>query len=289
MQIPPALYSSFNLSNNEFSSQVPMSMAMSHFGIAAAAAAALYGNANLPLPDSNTMQDADDSKTIPIPLMLPHAKPGVQEGFYIFDEDIPCPDGLCMYFGKKHYHCSQPRCYYVTDRSDILVLHSKDFHDNIDITEGFVFFDRSVDCRMPNCQSNKINRHFHCTRVGCNYTFVRYSTMSIHEEKHKNENSYNDNLSEGEPTAKRSKGSNSDDDSDSAKSSQNSNCINNTSNSNCSLKSQVVKAAGTYYPLSAFTQNRMGQSYEKVSIFDKNKIIFKNQIYNFVFFKGKKE
>jgi hypothetical protein len=98
-------------------------------------------------------------------------------------------------------------------------MHSKDFHDNIDILEGFVFFDRSIDCRQPSCHrydhkktlniifevkvylkylkkiksdrnlhfSNKVNRHFHCTRPNCGYTFVRYSTMALHEQKHRDE------------------------------------------------------------------------------------------------------
>ena len=37
-----------------------------------------------------------------------------------------------------------------------------------------------------NVCSNRINRHFHCIRPGCGYSFVRYSTMAIHEQKHCN-------------------------------------------------------------------------------------------------------
>ena len=33
--------------------------------------------------------------------------------------------------------------------------------------------------------SNRVNRHFHCIRPGCGYSFVRYSTMAIHEQKHR--------------------------------------------------------------------------------------------------------
>lgn len=66
-------------------------------------------------------------------------------------------------------------------------MHSKDFHDNIDILDGFEFYDRNVDCRLPNCPSNKVNRHFHCTRSSCNYSFVQYSTMAIHNQKHMEE------------------------------------------------------------------------------------------------------
>lgn len=109
----------------------------------------------------------------------------MQDGFYVFPEGTPCPLQLCSLIGRHHYHCAQHRCFYVTDRSDILTLHSKDFHDNVDIMEGFVFFDRSVDCRLSGCQSNLVNRHFHCTRPNCNYSFVRYSTMSQHNDKHR--------------------------------------------------------------------------------------------------------
>jgi hypothetical protein len=63
-------------------------------------------------------------------------------------------------------------------------MHSKDFHDNVDIPPGFAFFDRMVDCRLSGCHSNRVNRHFHCTRPGCGYSFVRYSTMALHEKQH---------------------------------------------------------------------------------------------------------
>lgn len=66
-------------------------------------------------------------------------------------------------------------------------MHSKDFHDNIDILDGFEFYDRNVDCRLANCPSNKVNRHFHCTRPNCNYSFVQYSTMAMHNQKHQEE------------------------------------------------------------------------------------------------------
>lgn len=76
----------------------------------------------------------------------------------------------------------------MTDKEDVLIMHSKDFHDNIDILDGFEFYDRNIDCRLPNCQSNKINRHFHCTRPNCNYSFVQYSTMAMHNQKHIDDN-----------------------------------------------------------------------------------------------------
>lgn len=110
------------------------------------------------------------------------------QGFDIFGENTKCPDNLCPYLGTTHYHCNQNRCLYVTDKEDVLIVHSKDFHDNIEILDGFEFYDRNVDCRLPNCASNKINRHFHCTRPSCNYSFVQYSTMALHNQKHAEEN-----------------------------------------------------------------------------------------------------
>ncbi|KAL3270460.1 hypothetical protein HHI36_021007 [Cryptolaemus montrouzieri] len=114
--------------------------------------------------------------------------PSVQDlslqGFDIFGENTKCPDHLCPYLGSTHYHCNQNRCLYVTDKEDVLIMHSKDFHDNIEILDNFEFYDRNVDCRLPECASNKVNRHFHCTRPNCNYSFVQYSTMAIHNQKH---------------------------------------------------------------------------------------------------------
>lgn len=106
------------------------------------------------------------------------------QGFDIYNENTKCPDNLCPYLGNVHYHCNQNRCLYVTDKEDVLIMHSKDFHDNIDILDGFEFYDRNVDCRLPSCPSNKVNRHFHCTRTGCSYSFVQYSTMALHNQKH---------------------------------------------------------------------------------------------------------
>lgn len=39
---------------------------------------------------------------------------------------------------------------------------------------------------FPSAFSNKINRHFHCTRPNCGFSFVRYSTMAIHDTNHSN-------------------------------------------------------------------------------------------------------
>lgn len=108
----------------------------------------------------------------------------VINGFRIFRADDPCPDEECNFVGKTHFHCARPRCYTVTDRVDVLNLHAKDFHSFVKILDGFEFFDRNVSCRRLNCPNNQINRHFHCARPRCDYSFIRHSTMPQHEKKH---------------------------------------------------------------------------------------------------------
>ena len=242
-----------------------MPLALSSFGLAA-----LYGNSNLSLNSSSPLSDmipgSDDTKTIPVPLMLPYTKSNIQEGFIVFDEGFPCTDNFCRHFCQKHYHCAKPRCYYVTDRSDKLVLHSKDFHENIDIMEGFAYFDSAVDCRIPGCANNKINRHYHCTRNGCNFSFVRYTEMSQHEDKHKHEKSVlpvnpicDQLLMAPKSSASASQASShSDDERDSMKSPSNSatNSVNNCNN----RMQTTVKAKGTYYPLSSLSQRNFCRS-----------------------------
>lgn len=112
------------------------------------------------------------------------SKMKVINGFRIFRPDDPCPDGECNFVGKTHFHCARPRCYTITDRVDVLNLHAKDFHSFVQILEGFEFFDRNVSCRRVNCPNNQINRHFHCARPRCDYSFIRHSTMPQHEKKH---------------------------------------------------------------------------------------------------------
>lgn len=109
--------------------------------------------------------------------------PNIQ-GFDVYDDSNKCPDHSCPYYSTTHFHCNQDRCLYVTNKEDILVVHSRDFHDNIEILDGFEFYDRNIDCKLPSCSSNKTNRHFHCTRPNCNFSFVQYSTMVIHNQKH---------------------------------------------------------------------------------------------------------
>ncbi|GLG97314.1 Transcription factor castor [Gryllus bimaculatus] len=177
MDSPQAIFTSFKLPKPSTAS-VPAGPGFSGQGL---------GMMSLP-PGEPGYSSAPSSPDESSKSSTPHRIDLLQEGFYCFPEGAPCPDALCVYNSKiQHYHCSQPRCFYVTDREDILIMHSKDFHDNIDIMEGFLFFDRMVDCRLPSCHSNKVNRHFHCVRPGCGYSFVRYSTMAIHEQRHRSE------------------------------------------------------------------------------------------------------
>ena len=109
----------------------------------------------------------------------------IANGFQRFQMGQPCPDDKCMFFMRMHYHCVRKRCHHSTDRVDMLTLHSKDFHNYVVIMDGFEFFDRNVNCRRPHCHNNKANRHYHCVRPKCDYSFVRHSTMTQHDQKHK--------------------------------------------------------------------------------------------------------
>ncbi|KAL4220946.1 Zinc finger protein castor 1 [Mactra antiquata] len=115
----------------------------------------------------------------------------VINGFRVFSPDDPCPDERCNFVGKLHYHCARPRCFTITDRIDVLNLHAKDFHSFVKILEGYEFFDRNVSCRRMHCPNNQTNRHFHCSRPKCDYSFIRHSTMSQHEKKHQASNGSN--------------------------------------------------------------------------------------------------
>ena len=105
-------------------------------------------------------------------------------GFQKFDASEACPDDQCMYRLQLHYHCGRPRCHTATDRVDVLNLHAKDFHSFVTILENFEFFDRNVNCRRSHCNNNRTNRHYHCMRPRCDYSFVRHSTMTQHDKKH---------------------------------------------------------------------------------------------------------
>ncbi|XP_063923888.1 zinc finger protein castor homolog 1-like isoform X2 [Zophobas morio] len=152
---------------------------------------AIFTSFKLPKPSATPssskeieQQDSSDERSS---THSPNLQDYSLQGFDVFKENTKCTDSLCPYLGSTHFHCNQNRCLYVTDKEDVLIMHSKDFHDNIEILDGFEFYDRNVDCRLPECPSNKINRHFHCTRPNCNYSFVQYSTMSQHNQKHVDE------------------------------------------------------------------------------------------------------
>ncbi|XP_015439123.1 PREDICTED: zinc finger protein castor homolog 1-like [Dufourea novaeangliae] len=143
---------------------------------------AIFTSFKLPKPQTPTLssnpltEDREGS-------ISPSNSLGEPEGFSSYNQD-GCPDPACVLRSTRHHHCSQSRCHFSTDRPDQLLMHSKDFHDNVDIPPGFAFFDKMVDCRLPGCHSNRVNRHFHCTRPNCGYSFVRYSTMTFHEKQH---------------------------------------------------------------------------------------------------------
>ncbi|XP_037077835.1 zinc finger protein castor homolog 1-like [Pollicipes pollicipes] len=148
------------------------------------------------------------------------------DGFREYAEDATCTDADCAHAGRRHFHCAHPRCFFASADTEDLGSHARDFHDNVNILEGFVFFNRDVDCKMAGCLSNKVNRHFHCTRPGCGHSFVRYLAMTEHDQQHKARAA----AGSPPPTA-----------------------------ANGQTGSPVVKAAGTYYPLSAFATPGMPQ------------------------------
>ena len=106
-------------------------------------------------------------------------------GYAQYADGEACADDKCVYALKRHYHCVRQRCHHATDNRDVLNVHAKDFHSFVTIQPGFEFFDRNVNCRRAHCHNNKVNRHFHCVRPRCDYSFVRYSTMSQHDKKHR--------------------------------------------------------------------------------------------------------
>jgi hypothetical protein len=201
---------------------------------------AIFTSFKLPKPSATPssskeieQQDSSDSRSS---TQSPTLQDYSLQGFDVFKENSKCSDSLCPYLGSTHFHCNQHRCLYVTDKEDVLIMHSKDFHDNIEILDGFEFYDRNVDCRLADCPSNKINRHFHCTRPNCNYSFVQYSTMAQHNQKHLDDDSV-------EVKAEPAEDRNSD--------SKAMNLSQNVEN-----KVSVVKASGTFFPLSTLPTER---------------------------------
>ncbi|XP_066959329.1 zinc finger protein castor homolog 1-like [Macrobrachium rosenbergii] len=176
----------------------------------------------------------------------------VMEGFYVWSEGSTCPDQLCPLLGRRHYHCVHPRCLYVTAHVDVLPLHAHDFHDNTQILEGFIAIDRNIDCRSPNCQSNKINKHFHCTR--CGFSFVRYQMMESHAEKHlQEEGSSGQGHSLGPQSPIYLKRPRPDSPMETPTSAEG-------PNKSQDVSPPVVKSAGIFYPLSPFPTSTSSSS-----------------------------
>ncbi|XP_014244600.1 zinc finger protein castor homolog 1-like isoform X2 [Cimex lectularius] len=215
---------------------------------------AIFASFKLPKPTpgtpTSTATDASNSPLTITPIVETKAQflQNLEtQGFQSYTG--PCPDPLCSLSEKpQHYHCSRPRCYFATDSDDFLLAHTRDFHDNIDILEGFLFFDRSVDCRFENCPSNKVNRHFHCIKPNCGYSFVRYSHMAIHQAEHEQQQQaeHQQHSSPSQPT----------DLSESCERlsvksevSHHSNSENNPEEATITVRPTVVKASGTFYPL----------------------------------------
>ncbi|KAL1464349.1 hypothetical protein WDU94_004003, partial [Cyamophila willieti] len=175
---------------------------------------AIFTSFKLPKPNTNgpekTPIESGNDGCSPLPLKgtsespkpLSLCQPSLVEppGFTPYSDG--CPDQLCSFLSRPHFHCNRPRCFFATDSAEELTLHSKEFHANVIIREGFLFFDKSVDCRLENCRSNKVTRHFHCIRPGCGYTFVRYPNMLQHEEFHLENPSGSFNTSLESPSAK---------------------------------------------------------------------------------------
>ncbi|KAJ8686613.1 hypothetical protein QAD02_022407 [Eretmocerus hayati] len=173
-------------------------------------------------------------------------------GFSTYNQDA-CPDLSCALRSTRHHHCSQPRCHFSTDRPDQLLMHSKDFHDNVDIPPGFAFFDRMVDCRLSGCHSNRVNRHFHCTRPNCGYSFVRYSTMQLHDKQHSEvgcsssgDDSVNPQIQDSRPRIQvKNPVELIENPVEDVKQE-----LDSSSSADANNKTTVVRAAGTFYPVS---------------------------------------
>ncbi|XP_039277095.1 zinc finger protein castor homolog 1 isoform X2 [Nilaparvata lugens] len=213
------------------------------------------------LPKPTPQADSADQRS-PSPASESSARLSIQfpqlHGFQHYLDG--CPDLLCTYSSKpQHYHCTRVRCFFATDNEEQLLLHSRDFHANVDILDGFFFFDKSVDCRLESCQSNKITGHFHCIHPGCGSSFTKSSGMHLHQAKHM-----------AEMNSSRSPSNDTSVDLSSVKvevklerdSSPRSSPIhspetnNGGSNQSNSTPRAVVKASGTFYPLCGLSNVR---------------------------------
>ena len=103
-------------------------------------------------------------------------------GFLSYPEGTSCPDSSCSFNTSTstcHYHCGHPRCHFSVADVHKLSLHLRDFHTNVDILEGYAYFDKNSDCRESNCEFNGSTEHFHCIRDG--HGFLRYTATVAHE------------------------------------------------------------------------------------------------------------
>uniref|UniRef100_T1IV78 C2H2-type domain-containing protein n=1 Tax=Strigamia maritima TaxID=126957 RepID=T1IV78_STRMM len=190
--------------------------------------------------------------TLPLPLMSQIAANTMQskvedlEGFYVFPQNTPCPDHLCPHLAHLHYHCMKNRCHYTTDKVDILAQHTHGFHGTVEILEGFAYFDRYVDCRFDSCPNNKISRHYHCTRDNCNYSFIQYSKMLTHEQEQHCDEKGSTSLCSPPPLSLPSQ-------------THSFQRIPSPRIVMTDHKTTVVKATGTFYPLSALPLKNTGK------------------------------
>jgi len=115
----------------------------------------------------------------------------IAHGFVRYSATDQCTDRRCVYRYRDHYHCVRARCHDVELQPAALVAHDREFHANFSIAHGFEFYGADVDCRRARCSARRGRtgptglRHFHCVRTGCDYAFVRQSTMTQHEAKHR--------------------------------------------------------------------------------------------------------
>uniref|UniRef100_A0A1B6C8U6 C2H2-type domain-containing protein n=2 Tax=Clastoptera arizonana TaxID=38151 RepID=A0A1B6C8U6_9HEMI len=231
-------------------------------GIQSDSPQAIFTSFKLPKPTPPGIMPQQHSESAeqrsPSPSNESNNKPSLQilelHGFQAYND--ACPDPLCIYSStSQHYHCNRQRCFFATDSEEQLMAHSKEFHDNIEILDGFLFFDRSVDCRLDGCPSNKVNRHFHCARSGCGYSFVRFSNMSLHQAKHlsENNNSRSPNTVSEQLSTEVKKEPVTEKDIISNNSSPVRTTLHSPENINNSAaqvaRTTVVKASGTFYPL----------------------------------------
>ncbi|RZF38189.1 hypothetical protein LSTR_LSTR005550 [Laodelphax striatellus] len=218
-----------------------------------------------PTPGSITPQPDNADQRSPSPASESSARLSIQfpqlHGFQHYSDG--CPDLLCTYSTKpQHYHCTRVRCFFATDNEEQLLVHSRDFHGTVEILDGFFFFDKSVDCRLESCQSNKITGHFHCIHPGCGSSFTKSSGMHIHQAKHMAEMNSSRSPSNNETSVDLSSNYNSVEVKVERDTSPRSSPIhspetnNGGSNQSNSAPRAVVKASGTFYPLCGLSNVR---------------------------------